>query len=67
MRAGHVPEVIFNGAWKIASEDRQFGPCPNEEVTVETPRTWANNGEKHGQSLDVVIRDGLPRYELFLR
>ena len=63
MRAGHVLEVIINGAWKIAQEDRQLRPYPTEEVLVEPP----DRGEKQGHSQEMLIRDGPPRYELFLQ
>jgi len=65
MRAGHVLEVIFNGTWKIAAEDREFGPYSTEEEAVETARTWAEHAEKEGHRLSVVIRGGHPSYEVF--
>jgi hypothetical protein len=66
MRAGSVLKVIFNTAWEIALEDREFGPYPTREVTFEMARTWAE-AEKKGHCLDMATRDGIPRYELFLQ
>ncbi len=66
MQKSHdVLEVIFNGTWKIATEDREFGPYATEEEAVEVARTWAEDAERQGHRLDVVIRGGRPSYEVF--
>ncbi len=66
MQTGHdVPEVIFKGTWRIATEDQEFGPYSSEEEAVETARRWADDAERQGQHLSVVIRGGQPSYEVF--
>ena len=59
MRAGHVLEVIINGAWKIAQEDRQLRPYPTEEVLVEPRPTGREAGSQP--------RDADPRWPPSLR
>jgi hypothetical protein len=66
MHAGRdVLDVIFKGTWRIALGGKEFGPYANEQEAVETTRTWAEDAEKHGHRLNVVIRGGQPSYEVF--
>ena len=66
MQTGHdVLEVIFKGTWRIATEDREYGPYASEQEAVETAKTWAEDAEKQGHRVSVVIRGGQPSYEIF--
>jgi hypothetical protein len=60
-----VLKVIFKGTWRIALGGKEFGSYSNEQEAVERARTWAEDAEKHGRRLDVVIRGGQPSYEVF--
>jgi hypothetical protein len=52
----HVIEVILNDGWKVEFRGNRFGPYPTKKDAIATAEMWAENAQKRGHQLTVIVR-----------